>query len=444
MGQTNHNVDSIKGASRMFIQPRSHERQIVLDALHYYDGFQIGATMPASMVDFVRNVGKPFIVEPMAYMFELSPAHVISEKTKKVRGSLASLARRYGSLLADAVGRRVIAAEELLDQGDCLDTLVRNALDYQRSKFDAAERNLFNRYYDKYAVIEKEGHPVPHVASAVTPENVIAPFFLFRSLEDPWYQASLRCAHMAVRHRETGELLFAGIFGSPGLLRDEAAVTRVCRDYSEVQADGYFLWINRLPEEALSQRQLLNLTRLIVGLSRGKYPVIKLYGGYLSVLLNDWGLSGFTCNLSYKTHRDILSYGWSPPGKPKKRFYIPALHRAYPIDEATHLLSIHEFLRCDCRVCHETYRNNMGRFEKEMSRQGMSEKHFLNCRRAEISDASSLGIGGSLKAMQKTLGGLESSNGDGDHIRSWCQSLTALQRTLDMQPALDFASVRSA
>jgi hypothetical protein len=252
----------------------------------------------------------------------------------------------------------------------------------------------------------------------------------------------LRCAHLAARHRQNGELLFAGVFGSPQLLRDDAAVSQVCHDYAEVDADGFFLWINRLPEESLPSKQLLNLTKLVIGLSRGKRPVIKLYGGYLSVLLKDWGLSGFTCNLSYKTHRDVLAYGWTPK-KAKKRFYIPALHRAYPLDEAAHLLGVHEFLRCDCRVCHETYRNNIGRFEKEMSRRGISEKHFLNCRRAEISEASTLGIEGSIRTLQKTVGRLQSENGNVEHLRSWGNSLADLRRTLEMQPAFDFTRTRS-
>src|SRR5437868_369191 len=102
------------GAPKMFLQPRLKDRKILLNALGHFDGFHVGASSPASEINFVQDVGKPFFVDPMAYMFSLAPEHVISKDTGKVRASLLALAKRYSPIFESAVGKRAVTAKEIL------------------------------------------------------------------------------------------------------------------------------------------------------------------------------------------------------------------------------------------------------------------------------------------------------------------------------------------
>jgi hypothetical protein len=322
----------------------------------------------------------------------------------------------------------VITAEELLAQLEALEALTANVLDYQRQRFHEGDTNLFNPYYDKYAAFEATGESVPHVATAQDPWVLIPPFFHFNSTEDSWYAASLRCARIGVKERRDGEKVFATIFCSPTLLGAPGDMERVIEEYSQSGLDGYFIWVNGLAEEKVSYRRLAALARFIEGLNtRTDKPVYKLYGGFLSVLLGGWGLAGFSCDLSYKTHRDIFRYGWAPP-QPKHRFYIPRLHRSYPLDEAEVLLRQFPFLGCACDLCGQAYGKNLNGFTSGMSQAGYCEAHFLNVRRREIQHAARFGLPSCLKDLRETVARL--ATGDAEmsaHLKVWVHLLSELR-----------------
>lgn len=413
-------------APRMFLQPRTKDKRVVTEALGHFDGFQVSATVPASTLTYVRDIGKPFFIDPMAYMFVLPPDAIIDPKTRKVRTGVSALATRYGSIFTRSVGKRPLSVKELLDQEEEIEEITRNALDYERKKLEAGDINLFNPYLDKYAQLALDEDEVPHMPTAITPWTLIPPYFHFSDVQDGWYKASLRCARAAAQFKRDAELVFPTIFMSRDLLDHAEAIDAIIADYDDSDYDGYFIWINDFSEEAASALRLANLMRLVQGLRATGRPVFKFHGGFFSILLQGLGLEGFSCSLSGRTDRDIFAYRWAAPKTPiLPKFYVPGLHRVYPLDEAAQLMKMFPFLRCRCAACEQSYGGNLDIFHDRMKETGRCERHFLNVRRQELR-AAQIGTAHMVAQLTDTIAQFTTGNAPGArHLVKWRDLIAA-------------------
>lgn len=416
---------AMKTRPQMFLQARSTDKNIFLDALQYFDGFQVWATMPTSMVDWVREVGKPFFVDPMSYVFPLPTKQLMDKDETKLRPCITKLASNYSDLIANTLSQRSITSQDILSQLSTLEEIVSRCLQYQRTKFDTAEPELFNANYEKYDRLAGQGITVPHVNNAVAPFTLLPPYFLFHDVGDPWYTATLRCARIARKFTKAGESL------SPVLLLGKSclnpiAVAKIIKDFKDADVDGFILWINALSEEDAKPSHIASLSALISGLSQNGRTVYKLYGGYLSLLLHNQGLTGFSTSVAVKTGYSVRSYGgYAVPAKPK--FYIPLLHRSYPLEEASQIIRAHPFLACGCLVCLQSYGGDLDRMVSQMTNTGYCENHFLNARRGELDRIQSYGVQPVVAEIDDTLARLGSDASEAEHLGNW---RTAISTTL--------------
>lgn len=427
-------------APRMFLQPRTKDKRVVTEALGHFDGFQVSATVPASTLSYVRDIGKPFFIDPMAYMFVLPPDAIIDPKTQKVRTGVSALASRYGSILTKSVGKRPLSVKELLEQEDAIEEITRNALDYEREKLEAGDINLFNPYLDKYAQLALDEDEVPHTPTAITPWALIPPYFHFSDVQDEWYRASHGCARAAAQFKRDTELVFPTIFMSRDLLDHAEAIDAIIADYDDSDYDGYFIWVNDFSEEGASALRLANLMRLVQGLSATGRPVFKFHGGFFSILMQGFGLEGFSCSLSGRTDRNIFAYKWAAPKTPiLPKFYVPGLHRVYPLDEAAQLMKMFPFLRCNCAACEQSYGGNLDRFHDRMKETGRCERHFLNARRQELR-AAQAGTAHLAAQLTETIAQFAKGNSPGArHLIKW-RDLIAAPRLIPLDAAAKSAS----
>lgn len=421
---------------QMFLQPRSKDKRVVAEALGHFDGFQVSATVPATTLSYVRDIGKPFFVDPMAYMFVLPPDSTIDPKTRKVRSGVSVLANRYGSLLKTIAGKRSLSARELLDHGNAVDEITENALTYEREKLEAGDINLFNPYLDKYAQLALDGNEVPHSSTAITPWALIPPYFHFSSIDSDWYRASLACARAALRYKRDREALFPTIFMAPDLFDFPGNIEEIISDFDDDGFDGFFIWVNAFSEEGSSPDRLGNLIRLVQGLKSLGKRVFKFHGGFFSILMHESGLDGFSCSLAGKTDRDVFSYKWVAPKKPiLPKFYVPGLHRVYPLEEAAQLMRMFPFLHCHCAACDESYGSNLEQFISQMKEPGYCERHFLNIRRQELR-AALAGTSAMVAQLTETISQLSKKNAPGArHLIKWRGLLTSPQLFAPRRPS---------
>lgn len=422
--------------SQMFLQAGKTDKNIFLDGLGFFDGFQVLATVPTTMLNFVRDVGKPFFVDPMSYIFPLPTKQLMDKEEAKIRPAVIRLATTYSDLIASTLSQRSITSQDILSQLSTLEEIVEKCLQYQRTKFGTAQPNLFNANYDKYDLLAGEGFDVPHANCSLDPFTLIPPYFHFQDVGDPWYTATLRCARIAKKFVRSGESLSPVLLLSKRCL-NPIALAQILKDFGNTDADGFILWINGMVEEDARPTDIVNLISLVSGLSQKGRKVYKLYGGFLSVLLNDYGLTGFSTSVTTKTAHSVRSYGGY--GKaPKPKFYIQKLHRSYPLEEAAHIIGAHRFLACTCLICKQAYGSNLDRIAS-MATPGYCESHFLNVRRDEIDAIHSRGAQPLFDEMEDTLRRLGSDASEALHLAHWRMAMSgtsaapATSHTTDLQ-----------
>jgi hypothetical protein len=406
----------------MFLHPRWADRRILVDAAPSLDGFQIGATLSKPLEELVRGLGKPFWVDPMLYMFGLDPKHVTQGDQKGVRHSLRSLAATYSEFLERRVGKVRVNAQDIIAETGLLREITENCLEFQRTKLASPQLDFSQVPLDKYAMLA--GGSGLFARYSAKPAMLIAPFFHFKKVGDDWYDGTLKLLEMSQKYKRGGESLYQGICLTPGCLGDFASVERIVRDFGRTDADGTFLWINGFEEEKASAGQIRGLIRLISGLSDEQHPIVKIYGGFLSILLSHYGLTAFSCDLSFKSYRNISSYRWGPPPEVQPKFYIGPLHRAYKLNQAAAILaSVPEF-RCQCRLCSEAYGNRIDTFLSVMSRPGFCERHFLNVQRDEIDRITNYSLADVCFRIQDAiLIAGQANTADTNHLKVWSETL---------------------
>lgn len=229
---------------------------------------------------------------------------------------------------------------------------------------------------------------------------------------------------LEVEVRLSSEPIYPVLLFSTKILSDTSAVESVTRAYLAEPFDGVFLWPNDFVEEAQPLAQLQGLARLLSLLADGGRRVSKLYGGYLSALLANRGLRGFSCGLGYGASKNAFAYGGGG-GKPVQKFYIPRLHRSVRFEEAEQMLQVNESLRCSCVVCAEAHGGRIDHFAN-MREQGRCERHFLHARQAELQQLGDASVEDLAKVLQATSFEFERSGFvRAGFLRDWASVLAA-------------------
>lgn len=391
----------------MLIRPRNTDKRVLEQALGHYYGLHVAAALPDFMTRFVRDLGKPVIIDPMAYVFALRPKQLLRPNNRTLRLSLKTLSAEYGPLIEAYAGTRALTPTDLLGDLNKLKTFTVKVLDYQRKKLHG-QLSLINPYYDKYNLWEtQEGERIEIAASVASPEVLIPPYFSFKEPGDGWYTTTLECAKEALSIREPGQPVFPTLLFTSDLLESTNLIDRIAGDFGQQGFDGFFIWLNDFKEDAEGINRIKGLVRLVKKLSQGGRPVYKLYGGYLSVLFFAYGLKGFSCGLGYGMSKNVYAFG-TGGRQPSPKFYIPALHRSLELGDAERLLRAYPNLRCSCKICKTTYGEDINCFADMRSR-GLCEAHFLNARRLELKDIAEKGINHCVGTLKETVAEFKSN-----------------------------------
>src|SRR4030042_4370790 len=409
----------------MFIRPRNSDKRILEEALGLFSGLHVNDTLPQFMTDFVRNLGKPFILDPMVYIFTLPPKQLLNKKKGTLRPSIDILGKHYGSLYQEAAGKCAITPTDLLADSGAIEAITKNVLKYQKIKF-AGQLQLFNPYYNKYKLWD-DGDCRPANVLSTLPEVLVPPYFLFKKPDDLWYRISIECAKTALSLRNQGDYIFPVLLIDSEILGDLNSIKHIVDDFGSKEFDGFFLWVNGFKEESEKPVRLGGLLQLIKGLSSDNKPVFKLFGSYFSALLFAYGLKGFSCGLGYGSDKNIFKFGASG-GKTVPKYYIPRLHRSIQLGDAERLLKSYPSLRCNCKICGEVYGENIDKFT-EMQKRGRCEAHFLNVRKNELKEIGERGLNRAFSEMEKTI---KEFNRDllvnTESLKQWCEVLNSTTR----------------
>jgi len=335
----------------------SSYQQLMLNA-------NIVAHMPTAMASIVTQKArnKPYILDPQTHAFQHDIAllqSTASGNQKKLRRSIDTLIRDYGSIVKDAIidQERPLDPSDLTDDNACK-AFCQGVLKFQIDTLSKEAKQSDSQKYYRY-LASNTNTPAP----SFRPTMVVAPYFYLTSTGlRSWLPININCARNSVTYaNDTGLPLAVEIVISRGLLVDEASVNSIVAEYAQVAGIAAFLvWVDDFSEHSASAEELRRFVALIRQLANVA-PVVNLYGGYFSTAIQRLGIvpgfAGVTHSLEYGEDRSVIPVGG---GVPVAKFYLPSLHKRVNFRDAIRAIraldgfaskaSFHATI-CDCKEC---------------------------------------------------------------------------------------------
>ncbi len=216
---------------------------------------------------------------------------------------------------------------------DTIDTIAQNWVQFNASYVEE------NSKFEKYARRLRER---VEVAGARAPSFILAPYFIVHDSSDPWWQVS-------------NQLFLATAANSPSPV---PCIRVVAVDQTgglgellvEVDDRHLVVWVSGLQELETAPNTLAEYAIAVGQASALGKSVFALYGGFFSVLLSGFGLTGSAHGIGYGESRSWQELPQSGP--PPARYYLPQLHRYVSQELAYQLwLSDRTLAECNCDEC---------------------------------------------------------------------------------------------
>jgi DNA-binding XRE family transcriptional regulator len=214
---------------------------------------------------------------------------------------------------------------------------------------------------------------VPKIAN---PQHFVPPYFRFSDVGDEWYEISMSCAEQATTIVPANQLCPIIHFAEwPTSDEWQAVAVRL----KNAGISSLFMYPNNFREHEATEEKLQKYVESTTSVVGAGITAIALHGGYLSILLEKKGLSGFGNGVGYGEWRDS---GYHRGGTAEIRLYIPKLHRFLDPAKAQSLISGNpEYFAADSDLLNEYALSN-----KPLTSVSLQEAldHFMDSRQREI------------------------------------------------------------
>ena len=356
----------------------ANERRYYDEFPDCYDGFVINAHVLAHYASafsaLCLKLDKPFLIIPDTHFFQLAPSSYFWDAKGGIRSSWEKLTDGYGPLLRLALyqGRELEQTDFLSATGSwrqAMYDLVENVITFQKRIVLSAASGLA-RFID---------------TTVSEPTYLVAPYFFFSDVKDPWYKISVEMARESAKYKESHKL-FALLCTSKKVVMDEQAISTIVTDYSEIGMDGFLLWIQDFNEIAEIVPLLYSLRRFIEVLKENNCTVINLYGEFFSSLMFYYGLDGACYGVCYKQTADPEEFPTStggPPGGRLPKYYFKDLKMKMGKIEAAIVTKAEPSLKCSCSICASQLDFMLDGATRDVDSRDLMKRHFLLSRKEE-------------------------------------------------------------
>lgn len=353
------------------------ERRYFDDMPDSYDGFIINAHILAHCMSaftaLCTRLNKPFFILPDTHAFQLAPISLFLDAKGGIRTSWEKLAKSYGPLINFVLmqGRKLQPNDFVSKVGSWEQSfydLVEKVINFQKERVPSTLIGLA-RFFDE-----------PPVSP---PTYLVAPYFFFTSINDPWYEISLQMTRESVKYKEKHKL-FAVLCASKNILVSDQAISKIVSDYSFSDLDGILLWIQDFDEEEEPTPLLYGFRKLIRSFKEVGKEVINIHGKFFSCLLYRFGLDGFSTGVCYKEVADPTQFPTGgPPGGPLPKYYLPEIKVKMGKLEAAIAVQQLSSLRCPCEICSKQIDYMLDGATPDAVSKDLMKRHFLLMRRQE-------------------------------------------------------------
>ena len=330
----------------------------------------IASYYPDATAAFVLSCDKPYIIDPRTPLFQ--------NELRSPRASHLTLAEWGGPTLRARLDEGPYPSFPTSFYSEStVREFVGGFISMQRNY--ALRRGEVGQKLDRYrrllaTALDKEPEKVGELSSP--PELVLSPYFVVRTLDDPWWDVQNRVWAACEELEATNKI-------TPVLAISSAHALRKGLDsLPDSLSRTTFFWIPGF-DERLAEAQVLDDVWNGVRESSTVISLVNLYGGYFSICMEHVGLYGFSNGLAYSESRafpDLAATGAAPA-----RYYVNALHAFTSLADAQQIVDMDDWFVCPCEVC------SAARVSKRLI-QNLTyhelKKHFAISRRREIAYVS--------------------------------------------------------
>jgi len=290
------------------------------------------------VMTFLNGIDKPYIIDPVTYVFGLDPEGMRKEDGT-LKKSYEALIDFYGEPFEQYLGEEALKPDELDWQEK--ETLVEKTIDLEKNIVEGKNPSQKSLLDYKETLAEEQTDESENYLKCVIP-----PYFYFEDVTDEFYDLSLELAR--ITEDKTDDIQVTPVIClSKHILNDEHKINEILNDYQNF--DGCFIWIADFDEEKERVSNLTKYLQLIEDFSEVFDTLISFYGGEFSIISSKKGLSGVVSGICYSTSKDpegVTSGGGFP-----LRYYIPEAHTKTVEANARIYYTNYERFLCECEVC---------------------------------------------------------------------------------------------
>jgi hypothetical protein len=362
---------------------------------------------------FVLSLGVPYVIDPRTPIFQYGiPA-------SEIRASHNSLADACGPAFSTAL--RAARAFDELSEDQWIEAS-RNIVAFQRTYAETSSSRMA-----KYAALL--GRPAPVAPGAPT---LVLPAYLMAEQADHIANWQLSLQMLEAAQEGAGDIPVAAVVALRSYDASHPSLPDLDQMLGDVEAAGIdtvFFWLNDFHERSASADLVAGMAHLLG--RHADLTMYTLYGGYLSLALNAFGLRGVGSGVGYSESRDATQLFRT--GAPRPRYYHPKLHGFLNADVAELLVrQAGTALQCSCVVCQapEIGGISIGRLDLRSLM-----LHFVHVRKAEQVAVRAMSVGelaedleesaATLEEAARRLAGRLGSAVSVDRLRRWADGLRA-------------------
>lgn len=441
------------------------EKEYVLKLKSFLDGVIVGANLfeatPGATASLLLKLSGPsgFYVDPMTYAFgeyvdpvsgrkrsdmdwiksdQLYKDECGVKRTKRdFKRSYRGLADKLGAPLTNALGTNRAVCPSSFAGSRVLSAFCQAVVNYQAERLQKE--------------LEADDGFGEYAKDVRGPAAVFAPYFYVEpSAPKEWLQLNAKL--MAETVRLGPKVPVHGILcANKGWLDDSSAVDHLAQSLIGTGISGVWLWFSKFYEDRASEASLGQYRRLISMLS-DRMEVRSMHGGYFSLALSKYGLSGISHGVGYGEQKDVVPViGQSTPTvnyylpPVARKLSVPTIERAFDGLGVFNPPEFHDKV-CGCAVCKGVVATSLDEFSQfgdthlscpEATRESQTPAaakrcryHFLLCRikeRDEIAEATVDDVVSRLKNVTETWGKQPSLAGESKHLATWKKVLSDKQ-----------------
>jgi len=312
-----------------------------------FDGIIIPAHLLAfydpSLISFIEDVNKSFIIDPMTYVWEQPLENIKSGNIlkKSYTKYIEKLECRIGEILPDS----------RISIHDCTDSEITIFVD-KILRFQAEIKSINKKNVDRKKSLDRIRRKMSKkVDSEIRAEYLVPPYFYFTHTNDSNYHLSIQCKKLAVNNKSYSNFeIIPCICMAKEILYDRGQINRIIEDYSEHR--HVLLWLDEFDDRTASNYELRLLKELIQRFTEKNVSIINMYGSFYSVLLGYYGLDFFSSGIALSHRKGVNSVAGG--GGLPLRYYEPTFKQEIVNEDVFTLYSHYpELFVCDCPVCNQ-------------------------------------------------------------------------------------------